>query len=81
MRLNTGMKLLSLSAQTRQRLLNRMAELEEQYDGLQRCHSETEMELVNTRATLADRKGFCQQLQCDCESMSERVSSWANEQR
>ena len=67
--------------QARQRLMQRLAETEEQYDGLRNCHSETEIELANTRASLNDRKTFCQQLQDDCENMTQRVSSWADDQR
>ena len=61
--------------------MQRLAELEEQYDGLERSKSQTDLELTTTRANLADRKGFCQQLQDDCENMTERVTSWAREQR
>ena len=67
--------------QARQRLMQRLAETEEQYDGLRNCHSETEIELANTRASLNDRKTFCQQLQDDCENITKRVSSWADDQR
>lgn len=61
--------------------MQRLGELEEQYDGLQRYHSETEFELANTKASLNDRKLFCQQLQDDCDAMTKRVSSWAGDQR
>ena len=61
--------------------MRRLGELEEQYDGLQRYHSETEFELANTKASLNDRKVFCEQLQDDCDSMTKRVSSWAGDQR
>ena len=69
------------SPQNRERLLHRLGELEEHYDGLQRYHSETEMELANTRANLDDRKRFCQQLQEDCEGVTDRITNWAKEQR
>ena len=59
----------------------RLGDVEEQYDGLKHCHSETEMALVNTQATLHDRKTFCRQLQDDCDSMSERISGWATDQK
>ncbi len=71
----------SLPPQARQRMMLRLGELEEQYDGLQRSKSQRELELANTQATLSDRKAFCHQLQGDCENMSERVTSWAQEQR
>ena len=58
-----------------------MGELEEDFDGLKQCHSETEMELANARANFSDRKSFCHQLQEDCEQMTERVTSWAQEQK
>ena len=69
------------SLQNRERLLHRLGELEEHYDGLQRYHSETEVELANTRANLDDRKRFCRQLQDDCDGVTDRITNWAKEQR
>lgn len=62
-------------------MMMHLGDLEEQYDGLQRSKSQTELELANTQANLSDQKTLCHQLHGDCEEMSQRVSSWATDQR
>ena len=62
-------------------MMQHLGDLEEEYDGLQRSKSQTEVELANTRASLIERKSFCHQLQGECEGITDRVSSWAKEQK
>lgn len=62
-------------------MMQRIGDLEEQYDGLHRSQSRAELELASTRANLEDRKAYCHQLQEDCEHITNRISSWARDSK
>ena len=55
--------------------------MEEEYDGLQQTASRAESQLQDTQTNLEDRKVFCQQLQEECDTMTEHVGGWAEKQR